>query len=330
MATLKDIAEKAGVSSATVSRVLNYDETLSVGDETKKRIFEAAEALNYTKYRRKKKQPSGKLAIVHWYSEKEELNDLYYLSIRLGAEKRAEEKGYDFIRVYQQTEGLFEEKVDGVLAIGKFSPEQIEELASKTTAVSFVDFNPASPAYDAVLVDFQAAVVQVLDYFLEQGHTAVGFLAGEEMYSDRSGKLVDPRQVWVERYLKEKGLYNERYIRSGPFTVEAGEKNMRDLICTLEKDLPGAFFAANDALAIGALRALQREGVQVPEQVSIIGFNDISVAKYVSPPLSTVKVDTEEMGRAGVDLLIERLEEGRSVSKKVYLQTDLVIRESTH
>ena len=82
MATIKDIAEKAGVSSATVSRVLNYDASLSVADETKKRIFEAAEELSYRK-RSSKRYVDQKIAIIHWYTEKEELNDLYYLSIRL-------------------------------------------------------------------------------------------------------------------------------------------------------------------------------------------------------------------------------------------------------
>ena len=104
LATIKDIAEQAGVSSSTVSRVLNYDDTLSVGDDTKKRIFEVAEALDYTKYQKKQSKKQGKLAIVQWYTEKEELDDLYYLSIRLGVEKRAEEMNYDIIRVFQNTD----------------------------------------------------------------------------------------------------------------------------------------------------------------------------------------------------------------------------------
>ncbi|MBO1913948.1 LacI family DNA-binding transcriptional regulator, partial [Microvirga sp. 3-52] len=92
MATIKDIAEKAGVSSATVSRVLNYDASLSVADETKKKIFEAAEELSYRK-RTSKRYINQKIAVIHWYTEKEELNDLYYLSIRLGIEERCKEIG---------------------------------------------------------------------------------------------------------------------------------------------------------------------------------------------------------------------------------------------
>src|SRR3954462_8566690 len=87
MATIKDIAQIAGVSIATVSRVLNYDTTLSVSDETKKRIFEVAEELSYKK-KQARKQESGKIALLQWYTEKEELEDLYYMSIRLGVENR--------------------------------------------------------------------------------------------------------------------------------------------------------------------------------------------------------------------------------------------------
>lgn len=91
MATIKDIADKVGVSIATVSRVLNYDLSLSVGDDTKKRIFEVAEELSYQK-RAQKKKASWRVAFVNWINEEEELNDIYYMSIRHGVESRAEKK----------------------------------------------------------------------------------------------------------------------------------------------------------------------------------------------------------------------------------------------
>ncbi len=93
MATIRDIAKKAGVSPATVSRVLNYDSELSVAEETKAKIFEVAEALNYTKHLKTTKSFRGSLLLVQWFNQKEELEDLYYLSIRLGIEKKAQELG---------------------------------------------------------------------------------------------------------------------------------------------------------------------------------------------------------------------------------------------
>ena len=105
---------------------------------------------------------------------------------------------------------------------------------------------------------------------------------------------------------------------------------MKQALQELDDDLPPTFFIANDALAIGALRALQEAEVSVPEQVEVIGFNDISVAKYVYPTLSTVKVYTEIMGEAGFDLLLDRINSDRKVAKKITLSTDLILRESTN
>ncbi|MEG0443501.1 MAG: LacI family DNA-binding transcriptional regulator [Carnobacterium sp.] len=329
MATIKDIAEKAGVSSATVSRVLNYDETLSVGDDTKKRIFEAAEALDYTKYQKKRAEKKGKLAIVQWYTEKEELDDLYYLSIRLGVEKRAEEEGYEVIRFFQDTDIDTTTGIEGIVAIGKFSDSQVERLTGWTSSICFVDFDLLDRKLDSVVVDFEQAVHSVMDYLTKKGHQRIGFIGGQENYGDRSSTPVDKRSILVENYLRRLSLYQEKHRFIGSFNVTSGYHLMKQAMEELGDDLPPAFFMANDALAIGALRALQEAGISVPEQVEVIGFNDISVAKYVYPTLSTVKVYTEMMGEAGFDLLMDQLESNRRVAKKITLSTDLILREST-
>ena len=103
MATIKDIAGQAGVSVATVSRVLNYDSSISVADETRRKIFEAAENLNYTKHMKntKGKGRPKKIALVHWYSESKELEDLYYLSIRMGDENYVPDKKIELVRVFE-------------------------------------------------------------------------------------------------------------------------------------------------------------------------------------------------------------------------------------
>ena len=130
MATLKDIAKLANVSSATVSRVLNKDKTLSVGEETRHRILTIAEELGYEKHKRStnSNQERQKIAIVQWYSEQEELNDLYYYSIRIGLEKRAQELGYDVVRYFNNDILTISENVSGIIAIGKFSSEQINQI----------------------------------------------------------------------------------------------------------------------------------------------------------------------------------------------------------
>ncbi|WP_077619657.1 LacI family DNA-binding transcriptional regulator [Bacillus sinesaloumensis] len=327
MATIKDIAEKAGVSIATVSRVLNYDASLSVGDDTKKRIFEIAEALSYKK-RPSKKSSSARIGILLWYTEKEELNDLYYMSIRLGIEQRCEQHGVQVANFYNSIESIKQEDLQGIIAVGKFSAGQVEELSQMVEHLVFVDSSPDEDVYDAVVVDFEKATKTVLKHFTESGHTNIGYLGGREEFKDHSAEIEETREKTFKASLLDANLLDESNLYIGRFTVEDGYNLMKQAIQTKGDALPTAFFAANDLLAIGALRALNEEKIAVPERVSLIGINDISVSKYVFPPLSTVKVHTEVMGETAVDTILERIA-GRQIAKKIFISTELVIRDSS-
>ncbi|WP_284036859.1 LacI family DNA-binding transcriptional regulator [Neobacillus sp. 114] len=329
MATIKDIAKKAGVSIATVSRVLNYDTTLSVSDETKKRIFEVAEELDYKKKAVVRKPEIGKIALFQWYTEKEELEDLYYMSIRLGVENRCRHHGIQVIKYFQDSfEELKGEDIHGLIAIGKFSRRQISELASVTENIVFVDYSPDEDQYDSVVVDMERATMKILDYLLEKGHKEIGYIGGREAYKDQATVIEDSRELAFKRYLTGKGLLDEKFMYIGGFSVDQGCTLMKQAIEDHGDRLPTAFFAGNDPIAIGALRALLEAGISVPERVNIIGINDISVSKYVFPALSTVKVYTEQMGETAVDTLLER-NEGRTIAKKIAFPTKLIIRNSS-
>ena len=329
MATLKDIANKAGVSTSTVSRVLNYDASLSVGEETKKKIFEVAEKLEYKNKKKSVKKDKGKIAIVNWYTEEEELQDIYYMSIRLGAEKRAKALGYSYHRVYKKSDFIEDADLTGILAIGKFSQKQVKQLNQHQVPLCFVDYLPREEC-DSVVVDFKKAMRHNIDYLIDKGHTKIGFIGGEESFGDGTDKWVDPREKVVREYLKRKKLYHDKYFFTGAFRVDDGKQNMLKALDTISKEeWPTAFITGNDAIAIGCLKALYERNVKVPEDISIIGFNDISTAKYINPALTTVKVYTEDMGISGVNLLNERIEEGRDVVKTVIMSTKLIEREST-
>ncbi|MGY0692008.1 LacI family DNA-binding transcriptional regulator [Virgibacillus sp. FSP13] len=329
MATIKDIAKKVDVSIATVSRVLNGDPTLSVGAATKKRIFAAAELLDYKKHQNKKTNKQLRIAVVQWYTESEELNDMYYYAIRHGAEKKMENDQYEYIRIFQHTDKKSSMKIDGIIAIGKFSEKQIKQLREWSSTICFVDDSHPFPSYDSVVVDFHQATNSILSHLHANGHEKIGMLAGEEQFSDSTSTLLDPRYESFQNYMKENGLYVEKYCFNGSFSVDSGYQMMEKAIGKLKDDLPTAFFCANDSIAIGALRALNDHGIDVPNRVSIIGFNDSSVAKYVSPSLSTVRVPTELMGETAVSLLEERILDNRTVAKKVTLATELIVRESS-
>lgn len=327
MATIKDIAEKAGVSIATVSRVLNYDPTLSVSDDTKKRIFEIAEELSYKK-RPSRKSSSPKIAMIHWYTEQEELNDLYYMSIRLGIESRCQTQDIQVLKFFQNNMDELKNDIQGIIAIGKFSSRQVDELSSITNNIVFVDSSPNEDRFDSIVIDFEKATEKVLQYFIEKGHETIGYIGGREILKDGTVEIEDMRERAFKRFMKSKGLFKEENMYKGAFSVESGQNLMRMAIQEHGENLPTAFFAGNDSIAVGCLRALLEAEIAVPDRVNIIGINDISIAKYVYPSLSTVKVYTELMGETAVDTLLERIN-GRQVPKKIYISTELIHRESS-
>ncbi|MBO1085752.1 LacI family transcriptional regulator [Enterococcus mundtii] len=325
MATIKDIAQLAGVSPATVSRVLNYDEKLSVGLETKQKIFEAAEHLNYKKHHKNLASEKQTIKLIQWYDTQEELEDLYYLSIRLGIEKKAEEAN---IRLIKETwDAISEQSADGTIALGKFDEEQLDELKRTQENLLLVDSDGTSFGIDSLVVDFESSLRSVMDHFLQEEVKQLVMLAGKEYTKQQRTQVTDPRPAIFQKLINEEKYLSGKIIEAD-FSVEAGYQAVHDFLLN-EKELPDALFAANDALAIGALKAIKEAGLSIPQDISVIGFNDISVAKYVSPPLSTVKVYTEWMGELAVETLLQLIHSTAPVARKITIATELVLREST-
>ncbi len=328
MATIKEIAEKAGVSLATVSRVLNYDESLNVSDATRKKIFEIAQELEYvTTKDRKSKKAAYQTCIVKGYSEKEELEDTYYLSIRLSIEKALKEQNIDYVVINKDK--LIDERLktsDGVLAVGVFSSEEMQTLKTLNNNLVFVDCDPDDEEFDCVVVSMRKVVKKVLDYLFSLGHKEIGYIGGIDSFDGEEERYIDYRERWFREYMKEMSTINENFIRIGSFTPSSGYELMKEILNSGE--FPKAFFIANDSMAIGAYRAIIEKGLAIPEDISIIGCNDISTAQFIATPLTTVKIDTNFIGETAVELLTERIKTGRKVSKKVVLPTTLVVRES--
>lgn len=326
MATIRDIAKLAGVSPATVSRVLNYDQELSVAQETKQRIFEVAEKLNYTKHKRANKIGKAVIRLVQWYDEAEELADLYYLSIRLGIEKKAEELN---VQVRRETlNELSDIQVSGTIALGKFDAEQIRQLKEIDENLLFVDFDGMSLGLNSMVVDFDQSVDLVIDHFIRHGHQKIGILSGEEKTKHNLQPIEDPRLLAFKLKMKQINLYRPEFTLTASFSMEAGKKAMADFLSKTQ-ELPNALFASSDALAVGAMQAIQAAGLRIPEDISVIGFNDVSVAKYVSPALTTIKVETEWMGELAVSTILDLAKEFSPVPRKIMLGTKLIQREST-
>lgn len=335
MATLKEIADRTGVSIATVSRVLNYDETLSVSEEKRKRILEVADELDYMPPGRKAlaggkrtKRSRPRIGLIHFLSVSEELDDPYYISIRIGIERRSQELGFELVKLYK-TDGRFHTEelrnVSGIIAIGKFNRDEIDSFSSNCSDVVMVDSTQRSHRFDSVVVDVAESMRELLDFALAQGFTRIGYYGCEEKYVEHRTYLGEKRYTAFVEYMKGKGLYDERLVKLELFTVKNGYHMFMESF--REGPLPELIIAGNDSTALGVLKAMHECGLAVPGAISLIGINDIPTAQYTNPPLTTVKFHSEFMGETAVDLMRERLE-SRTIPKTVVVPSHLVVRDS--
>ncbi|PKK94207.1 MAG: LacI family transcriptional regulator [Tenericutes bacterium HGW-Tenericutes-6] len=331
MATITEIAKKTNVSIATVSRVLNYDKSLSISEDKRKLILETAENLDYQPPKRKKqnlKKPIT-LGLLHWYTIEQELDDTYYLSIRLGIERTCYEKHIELIKIFRSNETYdldYLKPLDGVIAVGKFSNDEVKRFEEKFPIIIFVDSSPEASNYDSVVIDFESAMKKAIDHIIDLGHKNIGYIGGREYIGKHATALGERREIFFREYLKELNLFDERNVHVGSFTIESGYQLMKKAI--EQNHLPSAFIIASDGMAIGLMKAAYEAGIRIPKDLSIIGFNDIAQSQYTIPPLTTVKVYKEFMGQTAVDLALERIFGQRAISKKVTIPTELVIRES--
>lgn len=325
MATIKEIAEIAGVSIATVSRVLNYDETLNVQDETKKRVFEAADQLEYQMKDRNRRKRKLKIGVLYSYSLEEELEDTYYLSVRVAIEKKIEKEGYKKIRVSSKDEKEKLAGLDGIICLGTFSKSSVQKIESFGKPTVFVDAWADTDKFDIVVNDIRHSVVKVMKYLREQGHEKIAFIGGNETDSDGK-EIIDERTYQYQDYMKKKGLFRREYTKIDGYTPRHGYQMMKELLEL--SDRPTAVFVANDSLAIGCYKAVSEGGLTIPDDISIVGYNDISAAKYLVPPLTTVRLHMEFMGEHAVNVLTERILTEREICVQTLIPTKLVIRES--
>lgn len=329
-ATLKDIAKEAGVSTATVSRVLNHDTSLSVTKNTRDMIFLIAKRLDYKKTTKKTSSNFQKrLAVVQWYTESKEQDDLYYMMIREGIEERSQKQKFDVVRVFHNQIGDIKNYINGIIAVGKFSEKQVQSLSQMTNKLVFIDDDQFASGYDCVLTNFKLGVERVVDYFFAQNIHDIGLIYGEEETTDGLRKIADPRFDAFEKVMRQKNSFNKATCFKGDFSKESGYLQMKHAITELGYNLPHAFFVANDPMAAGALQALQETNIKVPERVSIFSFNNSTLANFVNPELSSVAVSTKMMGGTAVDLLIDQLQNRDHITARIELDTKLVLRKST-
>lgn len=330
MATIKDIAKESGYSISTISRVLNNDQSLSVPEETREKIYKVAEKLEYQK--KKVRILVKNIAFLYWLTDKEELEDEYFKTMRLEIERITKKHNVD-LTIHKKIDGIKQipDSTNGFIAVGTFSEKDLEHLRGITVNGVFIDSTPDPNYYDSVKPDLVQITKKTVDFLIDKGHNNIGFVGGTYHNPNNDKDEMDIREQTFRMYMMEKELLVEKNIftRRG-FSVENGYNLMTKAIETLDDQLPTAFFIAADPIAVGCLQALNEHGIAIPNRVSVISMNNVSVAKYVSPPLTTFHIDMEEICENAVKLLLEQVLEKRKIVKTLYLGAELVIRKSTN
>jgi LacI family transcriptional regulator len=337
MVTIKDIAKLANVSTATVSRILNNDATLSVSDETRKKILDLANELDYKPLRKKSVKTEKKIEsfTIGLIFLNDESIDPYFQSIRKGVESTCHQFPINIVSTMVVGKSVITSdtlsELDGLIVIGDIDTKEIKEIYYKNNNIVVVDYLPPHDHnVDVVISDFEGATEQVIDYLIDLGHQEIAFVGGKGLvHGVVSGKMaekVDVRKSTFEKVIKEKDLYNPSYILEEDWGPANGYSLTKKLI--ENEHQPSAIVVASDPMALGVLRALHESGIHVPNDVSVVSFDDIEAAAYVNPRLSTVKVHGDEMGRTAVKLLYDRLL-GRELPMRVMLPTELIIRDSS-
>ena len=332
MATLKEIAKAVGVSSTTVSRVLNLDQTLSVAAKTRNAIIEAAEAMKYESPRarsRANQQGLSKVALVHSLRPEQELVDPYYVGLRLGIESRCQALKIETVKVYHtdsMPEASLLQGASGIIAIGRHDEDEIAWLKRHNRNLVFADFSPPTDEFDSVESDLTLATRKLLQALSEAGYQRIAFVGWVDVYEGIPSKVPERRCRAYMQWAKEHGAFDERICLTGSKTEESGYTLTRKILA--EKQRPDALVTANDNMAIGAYRAIHEMGLSIPGDIAVASFNDISVAQFLSPPLTTVHLAAEEIGETAVELLLEQVG-GRDLRTRVTLATEVRWRAST-
>ena len=326
-ATLKDVAERAGVSSAAASRILNNDASLSVPPETRQKVLDAAKALNYRKKQKSTVKSAYTMGILQWFSSLQELEDSYYLSIRQGIEDFCLSNCLNVIRTFKSDLNCMESlaQADGLICIGKFTADEVALFRELTDSLLLIDMPSPDPETSSITLDFEQAVFEALEYLYRLGHRDIAYLGGLEYLADGS-LFPDSRRRAFAAYCEKRGITYLPYMKEEQFSSESGYRMMTELIDSGR--LPSAVFAASDPIALGALNAAKEQGFKVPGDFSFIGFDDISLCRMSSPPLTTVHAPAYEMGQYGAGIVYHLLKTPSDTALHIKMPCRLALRDS--
>lgn len=337
MSTIRDVAKLANVSTATVSRIINNDTKYKITEATRNRVLAAIRELDYSLPAKSPRQkpaepvPSSQFKVgVVLSVTKKKYNDPYFMSILSGIEKRLQDRGSKiaFIRTGAELhdpatlESAFQDPVSGMILMETLNGELFDYVRSRSPFIVGID--TLRQDIDNVGYDHYQAAVIATQYLIDQGHTKIGFIGGID---DPQNFLASRRYQGYYIAMTAAGLkVEDKWVLNCDWDEEVCAAQV-DAICK-SGDLPTAFFASSDLMAIVAINILFKNKLSIPEDVAVIGISDIDIARYTNPPLTTVHIPTEDIGVVAADMLMARMTGYDLPPQKVLLPLSLSKRNS--
>lgn len=325
--TIKDIARLAGVSHTTVSRALNDSPFIHV--ETKERIHAIAKQLNYSPNFNAKSlvmDRSYHLGLFFTTLSKGTSAGFFYEAIR-GVNSVIQDryqlivKGIDD---YTGFKSITRKSFDGILAVSQSADDDrfIEHAVSAGIPIAVLNREMDSKGVLNILAEEEQGACQMVSYLIEQGHKRIAIIEGREGF-----KSAQNRRDGFIRAMNQHGMpIIQTYIRPGMYDSESGFQSMQQLLELSAR--PTAIFCSNDEMALGAIKAATENGLHVPDDISIVGFDDNVFSAFITPALTTVRRPIELIAREGALRLIHNIEHKLHDTESVYLKTELMIRQS--
>jgi LacI family transcriptional regulator len=329
MTTIREVAQRAGVSYATVSHVIN--KTRFVSDETRSRVLSAMSELNYRPNTLARSLRIGETKTIGLILP--DSANPFFAEIARSIEDRAFRLGYSVIlcnterdtnRETLYVDVLSKRQVDGIIFVATGDQaDSLNFLINQDMPVVLIDRDLANIEVDAVLTDNQRGGYLATRHLIQRGHRRIACIAGPSHITPSAERVTGYLQA-----LAEAGIpYDEALVVDGDYHPASGQQVTAAL---LAMDFPPtAIFALNDLMAIGALRAATEAGLRVPEDLAVIGYDDIEFACFTNPPLSTIAQPKDEVGSQATEILVKRISEKDGEKHRLVLPPRLIIRGST-
>ncbi len=328
---IRTIARLANVSIATVSRTINRVST--VNPKMAKRVWDVIEKLDFVPNTQARALVSGRSKLFGLLVS--EITNPFFPELIQGFENIAVENGYEILvsstnydpkRMSHCIRRMLERKVEGV-AIMTFGLEEplLEQLAKRKVPLVFIDVGPDRPGVNVLKVDYHHGIRQAVQHLAALGHRHIAFVSGPMRLHSAQSRLAA-----FSKSMQECGIAPDAsQIVEGDHTLEGGVAAMEKLLA--QKEIPTAVICSNDMTAIGVLHKLYRTGLKVPDDISVIGFDDIHIAEVMMPPLTTVLMSRLEIAKAAFGALRAQVEspEPSPGKREFKVATELIVREST-